>query len=85
MRNMRWPKSESWKATIRSAAMVGAARRQVAFDHGLGLYFGLAVAFAARDLQEQQLLVGEIGVDRRLRHPGLARDIVDQSALEPIA
>ena len=60
------------------------AHRDIALDHRLG-GFGLAVAFAARDFQEQQLLVGEIGVDRRLGHPRLARDVIDRGALEPVA
>ena len=42
----------------------------------------IALAFAADDRAEQFLLAGEMGIDRRLRHAGLARDRVHADRAE---
>ncbi|MPL88442.1 hypothetical protein SDC9_34465 [bioreactor metagenome] len=60
------------------------ARRRAAGQQ-LARLVGLARAFALRHLEKEQLLVGEIAVERGLRHPRLARDVIDRGALEAVA
>ena len=59
------------------------------FGRGVGVDLGdggvgLAPAFGLGDFHEQEPLVGKIAVERRFRHAGLTRDLVDACAFEAV-